>query len=109
MHLLHRFCSLTAIALVGLTSSHLHAQTIPSGWNDSQVGSGFTEPVGATGDANGRMYVGEKQGRVRIVSNGVITGTLIDISAEVGNWRDHGLLGFTLDPNFLTNGRIYLL
>src|SRR6185503_961577 len=30
-------------------------------------------------------------------------------SPEVGNWRDHGLLGFTLDPNFLSNGYIYLL
>ncbi len=28
---------------------------------------------------------------------------------EVGNWDDHGLTGFALDPNFDTNGLIYLL
>ena len=34
---------------------------------------------------------------------------MLDISEEVGNWGDHGLLGFTLDPNFLNNGYLYLL
>jgi glucose/arabinose dehydrogenase len=34
---------------------------------------------------------------------------LIDISEEVGNWRDHGLLGFALDPDFLNNGYFYCL
>ena len=33
---------------------------------------------------------------------------LVNISQEVGNWRDHGLNGFTLDPDFLNNGYIYL-
>ena len=88
----------------------LRAQTVPSGFSDALVIGGWSEPVGATWDANGRMYVWEKRGIVWIVQNGVrLTTPLIDISAEVGNWRDHGLLGFTLDPNFLSNGRIYLM
>ncbi len=33
----------------------------------------------------------------------------MDISAEVGNWGDHGLMGFALDPEFNANGLIYLL
>src|SRR5206468_1357917 len=33
---------------------------------------------------------------------------LIDISEEVGGWRDFGLLGFALHPNFQQNGYIYL-
>ncbi len=86
------------------------AQTVPSGFNNAQVMAGFTEPVGFTFDANGRWYVWEKSGKVWIVENGVrLALPLIDISEEVGNWRDHGCLGFALDPNFLTNGRIYLM
>ena len=86
------------------------AQTVPTGFNNSLVMGGWSEPVGFTFDANGRWYVWERGGRVWIVENGVkLNPPLIDLSAEVGGWRDHGLLGFTLDPNFLSNGRIYLM
>lgn len=92
------------------TATGLLGQTVPAGFADVVVASGFSEPVGFTFDANGRMYVWEKSGKVWIVQNGVTLPTpLIDLSEEVGNWRDHGCLGFALDPNFLTNGRIYLL
>lgn len=91
-------------------SFHAAAQSVPTGFNDAVVVSGFTAPVGFTFDANDRMYVWEKQGRVWIVENGVrLPQPLVDISAEVGNWRDHGCLGFALDPDFNTNGHIYLL
>ena len=71
---------------------------------------GWNEPVGVTWAANGRAYVWEKRGMVWIIENGVrLPAPLIDISAEVGNWRDHGYLGFCLDPNFLVNGRIYMM
>jgi glucose/arabinose dehydrogenase/chitodextrinase len=88
----------------------VNAQTVPVGFSNALVMGGWQEPVGFTFDANGRWYVWEKGGKVWIVENGVrLPSPLIDISAEVGNWRDHGCLGFTLDPNFLSNGRIYLM
>ena len=61
-------------------------------------------------DNNGQQYLWEKGGKVWIVdTNGVNLPTpLIDISEEVGNWRDHGLNGFALDPGFLSNGYFYL-
>src|SRR5688572_24524434 len=34
---------------------------------------------------------------------------MLNISDEVGGWRDFGLLGFALDPNFASNGYIYVL
>lgn len=90
-------------------SGRVTGQTVPSGFNDALVMAGFDAPVGFTFDANGRMYVWEKGGKVWIVENGArLPSPLVDISAEVGNWRDHGCLGFALDPNFLSNGRIYL-
>ncbi|MDQ3101385.1 MAG: PQQ-dependent sugar dehydrogenase, partial [Bacteroidota bacterium] len=103
--------SLPILLIASLLSyATLSAQTLPPDFSDALVLGGFTEPVGATWDANGRTYVWEKGGRVWIIENGIrLPNPLIDLSQEVGNWRDHGLLGFALHPNFTTNGFIYLL
>ena len=82
----------------------------PSGFTDQVYLDGWDKVVGFTWYANGKMYAWESGGKVWIVENGVKQATpLLDISAEVGGWRDFGLLGFALDPNFLSNGYIYLL
>ena len=107
----HRFLFLVPALLVMLLhGTVVQAQSVPSGFNDALVMGGWNEPVGFTTDANGRVYVWEKRGMVWIIENGVrLPNPLIDISEEVGNWRDHGCLGFALDPAFLSNGRIYLM
>ncbi|MDA1264031.1 MAG: PQQ-dependent sugar dehydrogenase [Planctomycetota bacterium] len=81
---------------------------LPSGYVDELVVDGLNSPVGVTHDANGRMYVWERRGMVWIVENGVKQEPeLLDLRDEVGSWRDYGLLGFTLDPEFLSNGYVY--
>lgn len=96
-------------------SDQLKAQTLPPGFSYTDVASGWTEPVGAITNSTGtKLFVWEKGGKVFVCNwNGssyVKQATaVLDISPEVGNWRDHGLLGFALDPNFETNGLIYLL
>jgi len=95
------FCTMVRPAL---------AATLPSGFTETQIGGTWNEAVGLLFEDNGRMYVWERAGRVWIVENGVKRSTpLIDLSEEVGGWRDYGLLGFALDPNFRSNGFIYLL
>ena len=81
----------------------------------STIVSGWTEPVGAafSKDAE-KLFVWEKAGFVYVCNkNGSSyvkqTTPVIDLTAEVLNWRDHGLMGFALDPDFATNGYIYLL
>ncbi|MEM6630146.1 MAG: PKD domain-containing protein [Bacteroidota bacterium] len=82
----------------------------PADFVDEQFAGPFNTAVGMTFDANGRMYVWERRGVIWTVDNGVKSSQpLLDISEEVGNWRDFGLLGVALDPNFLSNGHIYLL
>jgi glucose/arabinose dehydrogenase len=95
--------------------STIHAQTFPSGFSASTIGSGWSEPVGAAfNQAGTKLFVWEKGGKVYVCnySSGTYTKQstpVLDISAEVGNWRDHGLLGFALSPNFNIDGLIYLL
>lgn len=94
------------------------AQTLPTGFFISDVSSGasWNAPVGAAFTTDGqRLFVWEKDGRV-YVCNRQASGNyakqsqaVLNISAEVGGWRDFGLLGFALDPNFASNGYIYVL
>ncbi|MEO8147713.1 MAG: PKD domain-containing protein [Bacteroidia bacterium] len=97
-------------ATIALSNNKLLAQTFPSNFNPQIFMSGWTDVEGFRFDATGQMYVWEKAGKVWVVdTNGTkISLPLLNISEEVGGWRDHGLNGFALDPNFRTNGYYYL-
>lgn len=98
-----------------LATNYSFAQTFPAGFSTTAIGSGWTEPVGAAYNKTGsKLFVWEKAGKVYVcnLTAGVYVKQatpVLDISPEVGNWRDHGMLGFALDPNFETNGLIYVL
>jgi glucose/arabinose dehydrogenase len=87
---------------------------LPAGFIDAKVQGGYTTPMGVIFSKNGlRMFVWEKQGTLWLSTwNGTTyikqATPVLDISEEVGNWRDFGLQSFALDPNFDTNGLIYL-
>lgn len=101
-----RICWIFFLSL-GLLSSLL-AQ--PDGFTDQLVSNGWLQATGLTFDENGRLYVWEKAGKIWIVEDGEkLADPLVDITEEVGNWGDHGLLGMALHPNFLNNGYVYLL
>jgi chitodextrinase/glucose/arabinose dehydrogenase len=76
-------------------------------FNDDLVSGSWNAAVGFTFDATGRMYVWEKGGKVYCLVNGQ-KRLFLDISEEVGNFHDYGLLGFCLDPRFRQNGYVYL-
>lgn len=100
--------SVWAVALIAILVFQAPLAAQPSGFVEEEIGSGWQSPVGATFAADGRMFVWDKAGRVWIVENDQRLPTpLIDLSDEVGNWRDYGMLGFALHPNFLSNGYIY--
>src|SRR4051794_2280902 len=61
-------------------------------------------PVGLAFAPDGRIFVWQKSGIVRIVKNGaLLTTPFIDIQSKVNQCTDRGLLGLALDPNFATN------
>lgn len=67
-------------------------------------------PTGITFDSNGTGYIWTKPGTVHRMIDGVVEAEAwLDLTVEVANLSDHGLLGFALDTDFLTNGYIYLL
>ena len=68
------------------------------------------KPTGLTFAPDGRIFIWQKDGIVRIFKNGALLPTpFIDLQPRVNTLGDRGLLGLTLDPNFQTNGYMYLL
>ena len=61
-----------------------------------------------SGDA--RLFIAERAGRICIVQNGVLLGTaFVDISSRVLPLvGEDGLLSFTFDPKYSTNGFVYV-
>lgn len=93
---------------------HAAARQLPAGFFEFAVPGPWNQAIGLTyastdAPTYGRLYVWERGGRVWTVENGVkASSPFLDISEEVGNWRDFGLVGFALDPHFTTNGYVYL-
>jgi len=74
-----------------------------------QIGAGFSRPVGALAlPGSDRLVVVEKTGTVRFLGDGGPGAVLLDLSSEVSDGNEQGLLGLAFDPNFATNGRIYV-
>ena len=93
-----------------------HTQTLPTGFISTTAVPGitWTQPVGAVFSKYGnQLFVWEKGGLVYVCNRNVDgdyirqNDPVLDISEEVGNYADYGLLGFVLDPKFESNGYIY--
>jgi glucose/arabinose dehydrogenase len=84
------------------------AATLPSGFTDSQVVSGLTNPTDMEFAPDGRLFVTEDAGRLRIANPDGRLSTFLNISTKVDSNGERGLLALTFDPGFSTNGYIYL-
>lgn len=95
------------LILIGLLLLQMSALAqLPSGFQAQSVGH-WDFPMGVTFDSNNDMYVWERDGRFFKYSNGSKT-LLIDLREEIVTYGDFGLLSAVLDPNFATNGYVYL-
>src|ERR1051326_2332046 len=102
--------TIAAMIWLLVVQTNLSAASVPLGFTETPVPGPWSDAVGTAFEANGRMYVWERTGKVWFQDAGETSPTLLlDISEEVGAWEDHGMLGFALDPNFRVNGYIYLL
>src|SRR4051794_11466864 len=75
-----------------------------------QVASGFDSPVyvtSAPGDPT-TLYVVEQPGVIKIVKNGQVTGTLLDIRDRVKSGGEQGLLSVAFSPQYRSNHRFYV-
>ncbi len=76
-----------------------------------QVGTGFSRPVDIKNCGDGRIFIVEKVGRIKIMSKtGVVNSTpFLDITTRVqSSGNEQGLLGLAFSPNFKQDGYFYV-
>ncbi len=94
--------------LAGATAAQ--AATYPAGFQSRTLISGLTGATGIAFAPDGRAFVIEKAGKLKVAQPGASTATqILDISNHVNDYGDRGLLGVAVDKDFASNGYVYLL
>jgi hypothetical protein len=77
---------------------------------DPFISTGLTAPVFLTQPlADGRIFVVEQPGRIRVIRNGVLQATpFLDITSRVLYSGERGLLSVAFDPQYATNHFFYV-
>jgi hypothetical protein len=85
--------------------------TLPSGFEESVAFTGVLNPTVVRFASDGRVFVAEKSGVIKVfdsLSDPTPT-QFADLSTNVYNFWDRGLLGLALHPNFPTTPYVYAL
>ena len=106
--------ALTAVLAGGalvVPPAPIRAATVPDGFRDTVAISGLTDPTAVRFARDGRIFVGEKSGLIKVF-DGLSDATptvFADLRTNVFNGWDRGLLGLALDPDFPTSPFVYVL
>lgn len=84
-----------------------HAATLPANFAETRLATGL-DPTGMEFAPDGRLFIAEKSGRVRIIKNGALLPTPFLMIASVNNDNERGLQSITFDPNFASNQYVYV-
>jgi cysteine-rich repeat protein len=98
-------------ALIILLAAHPAAGVgLPAGFQDRVVISGLTQPTCVAFAPDGRIFVGEKSGLIKVFDGpGDTTATIFaDLRTNVHNYWDRGLAGLALHPNFPATPYVYV-
>jgi glucose/arabinose dehydrogenase len=81
---------------------------VPAGFTLDLVTDRLTTPIDIAFTPDGRLFVVEQEGRVRIVQPDGSLLTFLDISAKVDSTDERGLSSIAFDPAFATTGHVFL-
>ncbi|HWP31175.1 MAG TPA: PQQ-dependent sugar dehydrogenase, partial [Fimbriimonadales bacterium] len=96
------------LSLIFAITLFLNAQTLTltSYFFEPHI-TGLSLPTCITTLSENEMFVCEKEtGKVKYFKDGIFVNVVLDLPVE--NDGESGLLGIELDPNFTTNGRVYV-
>jgi glucose/arabinose dehydrogenase len=93
--------------IIAAASQAGSAATLPSGFAETLVAGGLSNPTAMAFAPDGRLFVCQQGGQVRIIKNGaLLAAPFLTVTTDSNGER--GLLGLTFDPNFNTNHWLYI-
>jgi glucose/arabinose dehydrogenase len=100
-------CAIAGCLAMGVGAPGAAAATLPSGFQETIVASGLAAPTAMAVAPDGRIFVCQQGGQLRVIKNGVLLTTPF-LTVTVDRTGERGLLGVALDPAFATNGFVYV-
>lgn len=98
---------LAVIALLsGGVLAPLGAITLPDGFTQSVAASGLSSPTSMAIAPDGRIFITEQSGDLRIWDGALLAAPFLQL--DVDDRAERGLLGVALDPQFASNGFVYV-
>ena len=94
------------LALLLFCAATAGAATLPAGFSETLV-SGLSNPTAMALAPDGRIFVCQQGGALRVVKNGTLLATPF-VTLTVSSSGERGLLGIAFDPDFLTNQYVYV-
>src|SRR5206468_6087161 len=107
MHPMKSKLKLIACALLVLASRAASAATLPSGFSESVVASGISSPTAMAFAPDGRLFVCQQNGQLRVIKNDALLATPF-LTVTTDSTGERGLLGVAFDPDFANNQWVYI-
>jgi glucose/arabinose dehydrogenase len=96
-----------ALAPLPAFVSTARAAALPEGFIERTVASGLTNATAMAFAPDGRLFVCQQDGRLRVIKNGALLPDPF-LTLQVDPTGERGLLGIAFDPDFAANGFLYL-
>ena len=95
------------LSFFGIFLPAISAATLPTGFSESVIASGISNPTAMTFAPDGRLFVCQQNGQLRVIKNDQLLATPF-LSVVVNSTGERGLLGVAFDPNFANNRYVYV-
>lgn len=101
--------SFLLLLLVNCSFLTLDAEALPENFQDTVIWSGLDTPTAIAFAPGGKVFIAEKGGIIKVFDNlqDTTPDVFADLTTQVLDFNDRGLLGLAVDPQFPTRPFVY--
>lgn len=104
---LYTYALAASLALGGLARQA--EAGLPANFSFTTVATGFTQPMSFAYAPDGRVFVAERSGVIKIVHPGGTQSVFLDMRTQVNTAWGRGIVSLALDPDFSNTRRFFML